>query len=215
MLLVLAVPRTIAAWEAIPAGPALKKVSDAQNPTSAELRDGVEGLRRSVVVISSGQRLVELGTLEFLQTQKMSPNDPARRPLLETSKAHLVAGLTDNPANGTAWYRLAQVRQSLGAPPREIAVALMQSLDMAPSMRSLWLARAQGFYMFAYALQDDEPLAVRSQLRTIWKTDPSLRQPLLRTAVALGNMQLLSSALESDAEAKAELQKLMRSAAPK
>jgi hypothetical protein len=214
-LLVLAVPQTIAAWKAIPAGLALEKVSNGRRPTTAELRDGVEALRRSVAVIASGHRLVELGTLEFLQALEMFPNNPTRKALLETSEAHLMAGLKDNPADGAAWYRLAQVRQSRSAPPREVVVALMQSLDMAPNERWLWLVRARTFYAYAPALQEEELLAVRSQFRTIWRTDPSLRQPLLWAADALGSTQLLSSALESDAEANSELQTLQRSATSK
>lgn len=214
-LLVLAVPRTIAAWEAIPAGLPLEKVSGGQRPTTTELRDGVGALRRSVAVIASGHRLVELGTLEFQQTLEMLPNNPARGALLEISEADLISGLKDNSADGGAWYRLAQVRQSRNAPPREVAAALMRSLDMAPNMRWLWLARARSFYAYASILQEDELLAVRSQFRTIWRSDLSLRQPLLWAADAQGNMELLSSALERDAEANSELQALQRGTPPK
>ncbi len=214
-LLVLAVPRTIAAWKAIPAGLAFDKLGGGRRPTTAELRDGVGALQRSVAIITSGHRLVELGTLEFQQALEMLPNNLARRALLENSEEHLTAGLRDNPADGTAWYRLAQVRQSHIAPPREVAVALMQSLDMAPNARWLWLSRARSFYEYASVLQEDELLAVGSQFRTIWRSEPRLREPLLWAAEALGNMQLLSSALESDAEAKSELQTLRRGASSK
>jgi hypothetical protein len=215
VLLVLAVPRVIAGWETNPAGRPLKKIFDAQRPTTDELREGVEGLRRSVAVIGLGRRLVELGTMEFLQTQEMFPSNPGRLPLLKTAETHLLEGLADNPVDGTGWYRLAQVRDARGASPREIVIALMQSLDMAPNMRWLWLVRARLFYANASALLDDELLAVRSQLRVIWNSDPKLRQLLFYASTSMKNEQLLSTALQEDPEATAELEKLRRATAPK
>lgn len=208
-LLWLAVPRTVAAWATLDAQPALEKLQSGKLPTDAELSLGVAGLRRAIGWVPSARRLTDLALLEFEQALRLPADASARAALLAQSERDLVEGLAANPVNGFAWLRLAAVRELREAPPRQIAAALVQSLDMAPNMRKLWLPRAAMFLSYWPLLNEDELPAMRAQLRTIWVTDKALRIPLLQEADRRGKTLLIAWALGDDPEAFAEFQRLV------
>ncbi len=210
-LLFLAVPRTIASWEAMPASSALAKVNNAKELTATELRVGIVGLQRSVALNVSDASLIDLGTLELLLAQQTPVNDPMRTQLLKTSELHLFRGLAANPANGFGWYRLAQVRQ-LQHPlnGRPIVVALTQSLDMAPNMRPLWLGRTLGLMAYRQFLTPDETDAFVSSLRTSWLADGRFRSQLIRSWQGNeGALAFLNKVLANDLEARQQLNELL------
>ena len=208
-LLGLAIPRTVAAWASIETQPALEKFWAGKAPSDAELAAGVAGLRRALVWVPSPRRLTNLALLELEQARSRKFADPERGVLLASAEQHLVDGLIANPADGIAWFRLAVVRQMRVGTGRAISVALMQSLDMAPDMRLLWLPRIGMFLVYWRTLKDDELAALRSHLRTIWSADPNIRVPLLQLAQSYGELPVISAALESDAQAKGEFGRMM------
>lgn len=208
ILLCLGIPRTIAAWATIEGDTAFDRIWAIPPASDLDLKSGVAAFVRAIEWQPSGLRLIRLGVIEITQAQRLAATAPERAPLLEQAERHLLEGLSIDPANGFGWHVVAVVRQLRNAPPRRIAVAAMQSLDMAPSARFLWLPRARVLFAYAADLKEDELLSVHRQLRMIWKADPNLRQPLIVTAFSMGNINLLLTALEKDEEAKSELEKL-------
>jgi hypothetical protein len=208
-LLVLGVPRTIAAWEALAASPTLEKLEIGKiRPTDAELAEAVAGLESAIAWVPSGRRYADLAFLEVEQVLRLPPNDVRRKTLLVRAEQHLIDGLSANPADGFAWLRLAIVRELSDAPPRQIALALAQSLDVAPNVRQLWLPRATMLLAYWRYLTVDEVLAMRAQLRTVWVYGKALRLPLLHAADRLGQAAMISWGIGDDPSAQAELAKL-------
>lgn len=208
-LLGLAMPRTIAAWAAMGGDNIYVRLGDVRPPSDDELELGARAYRRAADWVSSGAVMIRLAVIENTRAQTIVAAASERANLLERAERDLVEGLRRDPVDGFGWLVLASVRQQRAAPPGEIVRAAIQSLDMSPLTRYLWLPRAQVLFLNAAKLDAEELAAVQAHLRIIWNADPTLRQPLLIASFASGNLRLLSTALESDVEAKAELDKLM------
>lgn len=207
-LLYLAVPRTLASWAGLPAQPALVKLREGQAPSDRDLKEGVAGLERALQWVRTGRRLTDLALLEFTQAQRLLPSDSGRATLLASAERHLVEGLSADPVDGFAWFRLAAVRALRDGPPREVAAALAQSLDMAPNARRLWVPRATLCLVYWRAFTFGELLAVRAQLRTIWATDIKSREPLLQGALQASGLPVLLWALNDKVPSEADIQSL-------
>jgi hypothetical protein len=205
-LLGLAVPRTVAAWEAIAAQPAIQKLEIGARPSTESVDAGVAALNRSLQWVSSGRRLTDLALLELELARWMVPEEPMRATWLQRSETHLVEGLEANPADGWAWLRLAVVRDLQRGNPRSVAAPLIRSVDVAPNTRPLWLPRAE--YLLAYwpAFESDELTVMRSQLRTIWHADEASRQPLLEMAARSKQLTILGWSLAQDLAAYREFE---------
>ena len=208
-LLSLAVPRSMAAWAAIGGDDVYSRLADVRPPSGHELELGARAYERAIDWKSSGELMIRLAVIENARAQTMAATAPERAKLLERSERELVAGLSRDPVSGFGWLILASVRQQRDAPQREIARAVIQSLDMSPMTRYLWLPRAQALFLYVAKLDPEELAGVQAHLRIIWNADPSLRQSLLVAFFSSGNLRLLSTSLERDVEAKAELDKLM------
>lgn len=214
LLLYLAVPRTIAAWAALEAQPPLEKLQDGKSPSAEELVRGVAGLQQALTWLPSARLSTDLALLELAQATSLPIDDPARKRLLAESEQRLLVGLSENPANGFAWFRLALVRELSEASPRQIAAALAQSLDMAPNARKLWLPRAAMLLAYWRYLTPDELPAMRAQLRTIWTAHEAFRLPLLQEADRLGQRLMLLWALGDDKATLQELESLEKRVPP-
>jgi hypothetical protein len=212
-LLGLAIPRTVAAWMSIEAQPALDALQNGKRPADAELARGVTALQGAILWAQSARRLTDLALLELEQAERLPAGDPARASLLARAEDHLVGGVTANPANGFAWLRLAIVRELRQEPPRLVASSLVQSLDVAPNMRKLWLPRASMLFSYWRHLMVDELVAVRVQVRTIWFSDKAMRLALLQQADRSGQVLLIPWAIGEDAQALAEFDLLRQSLA--
>jgi hypothetical protein len=215
LLLYLAVPRTFAAWAGLDAQPALEKLQEGKPPSDVELATGISGLQRALGWVASARRLTDLAMLELAQAERLPIADSARLRLLASAERHLLDGLAVNPVNGFAWLRLALIRELRGAPPREIAAALAQSLDMAPNTRKLWLPRMALFIVYWRDLSFDELLAVRAHLRTIWEVDAAIRRPLTQAALQAGELPILVWALGDNPASPEDIERLKASAPPK
>lgn len=208
-LLVLGIPRTIAAWESLAASAVLEKLAVGKStPSDAELAEGVDGLERAIAWAPSGHRLADLAFLEVEQVLRLPPTSPQHAALLASAGQHLVDGLLANPADGFAWLRLAIVRELVGAPPRQIAEALAQSLYMAPNTRQLWLPRATMLLRYWRYLTVEELLTMRAQLRTIWTFDKPMRPSLFIAADRLAEAPMISWGIGDDPAGQAEYEEL-------
>lgn len=215
-LLLLSVPRTIAAWEAMPSRPLLEKIDNAKSIPISDLRDGIRGLERSVSWVASDKYLKDLGTLEFSLYQALPLSDPERTAVLAAAERYLLDGLAANPADGLAWYRLAQVRQSRGGDTRPIVVALMQSVDMAPNFRPLFVGRTLGLILFRRDLTPEETLVAEGQIRTFLRVGSLADRKVLYGYLRGDNdsLAMIERALQDDPEAKANYEALKAEVTP-
>lgn len=206
-LVILGIPRTIGAWIGMPAAPVIRELLQDRSPSPARLREAIDAQRRSTAWDPAPRRLTDLAYLELALAQR-SPVGEARATSLAEAEAHVSEGLLRNPADPFAWIRLALIRHLRGAEPRDVVVALIQSVDMGPNTNPIWLLRAQLFLTYSDALTEDERHVLRGQLRTIWTATPRLRQelrkPLLTIAWLLGKLDVLGAALRDDPEMRAQ-----------
>jgi hypothetical protein len=206
-LIGLAVPRTIAAWSALAAGPALDAIFNNRAPSDDELDAAVQGLERAIAWSSSGNRLTNLALLRAVQAERFPVDNPHRQELLMQAEELLVTGLSANPGDGYAWLRLAVVRSLRGAESRQIVAPLMQSVDTAPNARHLWLPRIEMMLRYWPDFSVDELLMMRSQIRTIW-TVPLYRLPLIRAAEVERQGLMVRWSLSGDPGIEAEYDRL-------
>lgn len=207
LLVMLAAPRTIAAWSALSAEPALEAIFNGRTPSDDDLSAGALGLERALSWSSSGSRLTNLALLRAVQAERLPVDSPHRHEMLKQAEDLLVRGLSANPSDGYAWLRLAVVRSVRGAESGEIVAPLMQSVDTAPNARHLWLPRIEMMLRYWPDFSVDELLMMRSQIRTIW-TVPFYRLPLMRAAEAKGQSLMVRWSLSGDPNNEAEYQRL-------
>jgi hypothetical protein len=205
-LLALAVPRTVAAWEALGAQPAIQKLEIGARPSTESVDAGIAALTRSLQWVSSSRHLTDLAMLELELARWMAAAEPMRSTWLARSEEHLIEGLTANPADGYAWLRLAIVRHLRQADGRAVAAPLIRSVDVAPNTRSLWLLRAEYLLTYWPAFEPDELTVMRGQLRTIWSADEASRQPLLEMAARSKQLVIVGWALAQDLAAYREFE---------
>jgi hypothetical protein len=165
-LLVLAVPRTLSAWQAVWAQPVLEILDRA---LADPLREAIANMRASTSRVPSAATLRDLGILEFTLAQTMVRTDPERAVAIAEGERHLTESLAANPVDGIAWYRLAQVRQQKGGDPRPVVTALLESVDMAPNYRPVLAQRTLGLIAYRPFLTAEEQRVADGQLRTFWR----------------------------------------------
>lgn len=211
-LLVLAVPRTIAAWWSMDGYDAYLAIAAGKAPSDALLDQAIAGLERAVAWVPSGQRYYMLAGAEAEKFRRAPTGDPNRLKWLERAEENAGLALGATPTDGRAALLLATLRLWRGVTAREIAVPLLQSMDANPNMRELWLWRASLLFVVWPALMPDEAQAVESQMRTIWRFAPAMRRPLVEAARATGRIPALTHALADEPGATAELAQLQSNA---
>lgn len=208
-LLALAVPRTIAAWAGFGARITMYDGVDwGRTPKPEDVVAGIAGLNRAIEWVPSARRLIDLATLEFEQARALPFEEPRREQVLKSAEAHFIEGLSLNPVDGVAWLRLAWTRASLGAPARSVVVCLIQSIDMAPHRRELWLVRGRMLLTYWPWMNAEETPIVQRQLRTVWTVDSAMRRPLVQMAHDLKRLSVLEQALKDEPGAPPEVEKL-------
>ena len=210
-LLVLAVPRTVAAWTELAANPAIDKISYNRTPSRQELFECVAAYERAIQWTRSDLRLTNLASCELALAVAALPDDPERATWFSRAEQHLVQGLIEDPADGFAWTRLAVVRDLRGATGRDVAIALVMAIETAPNIRLLW-SSARSALLMAYvgSFKLDELYMVRHQLRIVWSYSPKHRPGLVEAAHRLNRLNVLTWALADDKEAMAEFEMMER-----
>jgi hypothetical protein len=214
-LLALAVPRTVAAWNSMDGADLFAALALGRTPENDRLDAAMAGLKLAVAEVPAGNRYYMLASIELDRYRRLPATDPARPPWLEMAEGDLKRALLANPSDARASLMLAVVRAWRGAPARDVATALLHSMDHAPNMRELFLWRATYFWSAWGALTPEEAASVRSQLRAMWRNAPALRLSLLQSALAAGRTQELSLSLADEPGSQAELEQLKASISPK
>lgn len=213
-LLGLGVPRTVAAWASLEAMPALEKISAGQSPTPSELAVGAAGLTLALKWAPSNRRLANLAAIEVSQALLLEPGDARRAALLADAEQHLVEGLLRNPAAATDWLTLAQVRMFRGEGGRQIAEALVESLNMGPNARLLWKPRLAMLLRYWRFLEEPEFRALRGHLRTLWSNSEADRASLLETALTEGQLRVVAAAVGEDSLSVEVFERMMAELRP-
>jgi hypothetical protein len=208
ILLALAVPRTVAAWQAMEGEDVFRAIAMGHSPANDRLEAALASLTLAVDWMPSADRYYMLASVKVERYRRLTMQDSARSDWLALTVRDLEHGLIANPANGRASLMLAVVRTWQGVSSRQVAAALLHSMDVAPSMRQLWLWRATYFLAAWAALTPEEVAAVRSQVRAIWRNDPNMRISLIQAALAAGRLVDLSAALSDEPGALVELERL-------
>jgi hypothetical protein len=207
-LLGLAIPRTIAAWASLEALPTFEKLSVGKPPTEGDLIAAAAGLTRAVAAAPSGEKLVELGSVELLQALASGPDEAQRANLLARAERHLDEGLLANPIQAFGWLKLAEVRIARNAPGRDVAAALMHSIDVAPNLRIAWIPRTGLLLRYWRHLDADELPSFIAQLRTIWSATPAFRTQLIETAIAVDEMAVVAAVVDEPPPTAAALREM-------
>lgn len=211
-LLVLAVPRTLAAWDSLNGDEVYRALAAGKTPSNREIALAVEGLERAIDRVPSGQRYYMLASAEYERFRRAGTNGTERMNALNRVEQVAAQALAASPSDGRAAIMLASARVWLGRPPRDVAVPLLQSLDTNPGLRELWAWRATLLFAVWPALAPDEIQVVNSQLRTVWALAPHLRRPLLEAARQTGREAELTRALADEPDAVVELEQLKAAA---
>jgi hypothetical protein len=210
VLLAMGIPRTVAAWTALGAEPAMDKLRHDEAPTAEELAQCIEASERAIEWTPSAVRFATLGSCEFARARQTPTGSPDRGRWLDLAAAHTEQSLLRDPADGFTWIRLAMIREMHGAAAREIIPPLMMSLEMTPNSRLMWSLRSEMLLSYARLLTPEDSAAVRRHLHTIWTFSPPHRPVLLEIAHRLNRLDVLQAALTDDPEAKAEIEIMER-----
>lgn len=211
ILFALAVPRTVAAWNSREGAEVFAALALGRTPENDRLDAAMAGLRLAVAEVPAGNRYYMLASMELDRYRRLPPIDPAQPSWLVAAERDLRHALMANPSDARASLMLAVVRSWQGAPARDVAVALLHSMDHAPNMRELFIWRATYFWSAWRALTPEEAGSVRSQLRAIWRSAPALRLLLLQSALAANRVQELYRALGDEPGSRVELEQLKAS----
>ncbi|QQS14156.1 MAG: hypothetical protein IPK81_08260 [Rhodospirillales bacterium] len=171
-IVALGLPRTVAAWRAMGAEPALSALAARRTPSAAELAAGEAALRGALAWNESGRRRGDLALLLMARAESRGADTAARRADLDEAEALLLAALPLSPGNGYGWFRLAAVREARDGPGRAVAAALAMSLDVAPNARRMWLPRLEMILRNWRHFRPDELAVARRQIRTVWRGTP-------------------------------------------
>jgi hypothetical protein len=209
-LLVMAVPRTVAAWNSFGAAPAMAKLRFGQTATTEELARCVEASKRAIEWTSSALRLANLGSCEFALARQVPAAGPDHNHWLDLAEAHTEQSLRRDPTDGFTWLRLAMMREMHGAAARNVIGPLMKSLEMTPNARPIWPLRSEMLLVYARLLTPEDRAAVSRHLHTVWTFSPADRPVLLEIAHRVNRLDLLQAALADDPEAKVEIEMMER-----
>jgi hypothetical protein len=199
----------VSVWIALGAERAIAKLEISQPPSQSEALQCVSALERALVWIRSSKSLLNLGSCEF-QLFLNSPSNDKVRHWLSLAERHTIEGLTLNPTDGFAWTRLAFIRYRRGATGREVATALITSVDVAPNIRQLWYPRYNLLFLYARQMTLEELFVLRRQLRTIWTYSPASRPLLVASAHQFDGVNVLVWAFQGDNDAMDELKTMER-----
>lgn len=145
ILAVVAWPVANGAWQAQKADAVVFELRTGQALDLASVQAGIAAMDRAVAADPVAGR--RLGRSELLAGAALTPDLPVtkeqRAEWMKQARDDLDFGLGNAPARGVGWARLAAARQALDGTSAKVVAALMMSIDVAPTMQSLWPSRLQ------------------------------------------------------------------------
>ncbi len=181
LVLGLAVPRTIAAFQLLPAGPVLDGVRSGKAVSGESLRAVISSQEDALGWLSSARIQEDLGIahLELAKRQGYGGSETGRRHLSDGLRA-LKAGLSLSPADPYAWARLAFIRIKNGGSATGVKRALLLSFLTGPYEKRLAISRIQYAILLWGRLSADERSLVLDQIS--WAERTGKRRALVAMA---------------------------------
>ena len=211
MLLVLGVPRTIAAFIAIPGSVVLDKIQELDVVTVEELQMLIATQHRELVWNNSGRLQTDMGLSQILLAEKYGQNDSRRIEAIGKAIKSLKVGLSKAPANPFAWTRLAYALALKDGVSAQSIAALILGTELAPFEPRLAFARISfGFAAWRH-LQPSERELIFRQVRDLWNTWPH-NKDLVKYAVKSGQVNFIRAALIPNPSELAKFESLFQRA---
>ncbi len=181
LVLGLAVPRTIAAFQLLPAGPVLDAVRSGDVVSGEALQTVISSSEDALGWLPSAhtQEDLSLAHLELAKPQGYGGSETGRRHLSDGLRA-LKAGLSLSPADPYAWARLAFIRIKNGGSATGVKRALFLSFLTGPYEKRLAISRIQYAILLWNKLSTDERSLVLDQIS--WAERTGKRRALVAMA---------------------------------
>ena len=183
-LLVLSVPRTIAALKAMPAERILDSIANGRSVDAATVARLLQSLDAASAWRDRGRDLADraLGELLLVDPADADGVSPSDRATIEQAIRDLTASLSRSPLNPHAWTRLAYARMLLDGPSDAAAASLMMSVYLGPHDPQLVFPRLGLLFRVWDRLADDERRLAYRQIQFAWEaSDVGLARLAVRT----------------------------------
>lgn len=210
VLLYLAWPVALGAWEAQKADAVIFEMRTRQPLKLAAVLAALQALDRAVDADpAAGRRLKRAELLSGAALSRSLPvSNEQRTEWLKKAEADLEFGLANAPARGIAWAQLASVRQALHGASAKVVPALLMSIDTAPMLALLWPPRLQLILDNWRYFTPEERQRVGAHVAETWRLSRDRRwfAEAVRTPI---DELFLRHALSDDPKAGDELGKLI------
>jgi hypothetical protein len=204
-LVILAVPRSIAALVAIPGDAIQFELTRGQPVADDALRLIVENRTAALHWLDDPAYYRDIGTAATLLAFHRGFSDPSSKLLLEKSDMALRSSLRLAPVDPGAWARLAYAHQLLGAPASEVAADLRASLQTGSFDPGLLESRVRIAVVLWSELEADDRIAFIEQIRVLWRHDA---EGLARISLNQAAYSVIIQALDPDHEAQDKLRSM-------
>ncbi len=194
-LVVLGIPRTLAAFGARPGDTILSHVRLGSSVRSEAIQELAESRKAALKWSNSGRYWAELALAQLLLARLSSRDEVEVAKIVRQGAAALENGLARTPVDPHAWTRLAYARSLLDASPRDIVTPLMMSIYVGPHEPKLVFIRLRLCLGVWEHLSDPERDDVYRQVRFAWKRS---KRRLLELAEETMNFREIRVALLQD-----------------
>ncbi len=192
VLLVGAVPRTIAAFAMLPGGPVLHEIQNLRSVGRDDLEILIASQRRGLRFGESGRKWTDLGLAQLLLAREQGVRGGIKVEMVSPAIVSLKTGLALAPANPFAWTRLAYAQLLMTGPsPLVASVLRMAMLTARYEPRLLFIRLGLCFQSWSYFKPEDREL-VYQQVRLAWRKS---RKRLVDMAVKTGQVNVVRAAL--------------------
>lgn len=194
-LVVLGVPRTLAAFGARPGNAVLWHIQRGSKVNSKAIERLAESRGAALKWSENGRYRAELALAQLLLARMDSRDEAETSELMNQAANTLEKGLARMPVDPHAWTRLGYARSLLDASPRDIASPLMMSIMVGPHDPKLVFIRLRLALGVWERLTDPERDVVYRQIRYAWKRS---KRRLLELAEETMNFKEIRVALLRD-----------------
>lgn len=197
-LVILAVPRFLAALVAIPGDTVQFGLTRGQPVADDVLRLLIENRTEALRWLDDPAYYRDIGTAATFLAFHRGFADPSSTLLLEKSDMALRSSLRLAPVDPGAWARLAYAHQLLGAPASQVAADLRASLQTGSFDPGLLESRLRIAVALWSKFEADDRTALMEQFRVLWRHDA---EALARISLNPTAYSVIIQALAPDHEA--------------
>ncbi len=207
VLLVLSLPRTLAALVTIPSALVLERLQHQQPVTFADLETVAAAQARGLLFVNDGRLSTDLGLAHLLMAERLPADEPRVGNDLALAVQALTDGLVVAPGNPYAWARLSYAEaRKRGWSPLALSALRLALLTASYEPRLLWSRLRLSLLAWPHMPPEDREI-VYQQIRIGWGEN---RVEMAQLANDLDRVNVVRAALLRDSEAAAEFEKMVR-----